>query len=92
MADAEAGQLRGLEAVIEILGDHVLMYESDFPHPECMFPDTTDHVIAWREVLGEPATRKLMGDNAARFLRLLSTPWDDIADRPPAGTVSGSRS
>jgi uncharacterized protein len=80
------------KAVIDILGDHVLMYESDFPHPECMFPDTTDHVIAWRDVLGEPATRKLMGDNAARFLRLLSTPWDDIIDRPAAGTVSGSRS
>ena len=36
------------KAVIDILGDHVLMYESDFPHPECMFPDTTDHVIAWK--------------------------------------------
>ena len=23
----------------------VLMYESDFPHPECMFPDSTDHVL-----------------------------------------------
>jgi uncharacterized protein len=80
------------KAVIDILGDHVLMYESDFPHPECMFPDTTDHVIAWREVLGEPATRKLMGENAARFLRLATTPWDDSTDRPSAGTASGARS
>lgn len=64
------------KAVIDILGDHVLMYESDFPHPECMFPDTTDHVIGWRNVIGEDATRKLMGGNPMRFLRLLSTPWD----------------
>jgi predicted TIM-barrel fold metal-dependent hydrolase len=70
------------KAVIDILGDHVLMYESDFPHPECMFPDSTDHVIAWRDVLGEDATRKLMGENAMRFLRLLSTPWDDASTQP----------
>jgi predicted TIM-barrel fold metal-dependent hydrolase len=72
------------KAVIDILGDHVLMYESDFPHPECMFPDTTDHVIAWRNVLGEEATRKLMADNACRYLRLLSTPWDGSESRQPA--------
>jgi predicted TIM-barrel fold metal-dependent hydrolase len=75
------------KAVIDILGDHVLMYESDFPHPECMFPDSTDHVIAWRDVLGEDATRKLMGENAMRFLRLLSTPWDN-ASAPPVTTAT----
>jgi hypothetical protein len=32
-------------------------------------------VIAWRESLGEQATRKLMWENASRFLRLTSTPW-----------------
>lgn len=63
------------KAVIDILGDHVLMYESDFPHPECMFPDTTDHVIGWSSLLGETATAKLMAGNAERFLRLTSTPW-----------------
>ena len=41
------------KSVIDLLGDHVLMYESDFPHPECMWPDTTDHVIGWKDVLGE---------------------------------------
>ncbi len=67
------------KGVIDVLGDGVLMYESDFPHPECMFPDSTDHVLAWKDVLGEEATRKLMGANAMRFLRLVSTPWDDEA-------------
>jgi predicted TIM-barrel fold metal-dependent hydrolase len=67
------------KAVIDLLGDHVLMYESDFPHPESLFPHSTDHVIAWRSVIGETATRKLMGENAARFLRLLSTPWETPA-------------
>jgi uncharacterized protein len=67
------------KATIDILGDGVLMYSSDFPHPECMFPEHTDHVIAWGEVIGEPALRKLMGDNACDYLRLLSTPWESAA-------------
>jgi predicted TIM-barrel fold metal-dependent hydrolase len=63
------------KAVIDILGDHVLMYQSDYPHPECLFPYGTDTVLAWREIIGEKATRKLMGENAVQFLRLLSVPW-----------------
>jgi predicted TIM-barrel fold metal-dependent hydrolase len=62
-------------AVIDLVGDHVLMFESDYPHPETIFPDHADTVIAWRKQLGEPATRKLMWENAARFFRLKSTPW-----------------
>ena len=66
-------------AVIELVGDHVLMFESDYPHPETIFPDHADAVIAWRRTLGEPATQKLMWENAARFFRLTSTPWDSAA-------------
>src|SRR5438445_633723 len=62
-------------AVIELVGDHVLMFESDYPHPETIFPDHADAVIAWRKRLGEPATQKLMWENATRFFRLTSTPW-----------------
>jgi predicted TIM-barrel fold metal-dependent hydrolase len=63
------------KAAIDLLGDHVLMFASDYPHPETIFPDHADSVIAWRQVLGEEATRKLMWENASRFLRLTSTPW-----------------
>jgi len=48
---------------------------STFRDPETIFPDHADTVIAWRQVLGEAATRKLMWENASRFLRLTSTPW-----------------
>jgi predicted TIM-barrel fold metal-dependent hydrolase len=64
-------------AAIDLLGDHVLMFASDYPHPETIFPDHVDAVLAWRKELGEPATRKLMSENAARFLRLTSVPWAD---------------
>jgi predicted TIM-barrel fold metal-dependent hydrolase len=76
------------KAVIDILGDGVLMYESDFPHPECAYPDSTDNVLAWESVLGEQAMRKLMAENAARFLRLLSDPWSDDASETVGATTS----
>lgn len=76
------------KAVIDLLGDGVLMYLSDYPHPETLFPETIDTVLGWREQLGEQATRRLMGDNAARFFRLTTTPWTGAADSAavaPAG-------
>jgi predicted TIM-barrel fold metal-dependent hydrolase len=67
------------KAVVDILGDGVLMYQSDFPHPESLYPNGTDTVIGWKSVLGETATRKLMGENAARFLRMANDPWGEPA-------------
>ncbi len=64
------------KAVIDILGEDVLMYQSDFPHPECKFPHSTDTIIGWGPTIGESALRKMMGENAQRFLRLTTTPWD----------------
>ena len=48
----------------------------DYPHPENLFPDHTDTVIAWREELGEQAMNKFMGENSSRFRRLTFTTWD----------------
>jgi predicted TIM-barrel fold metal-dependent hydrolase len=42
-------------AVIDLVGDHVLMFESDYPHPETIFPDHADAVIGWRKTLGDTA-------------------------------------
>jgi uncharacterized protein len=72
-------------AVIDLVGDHVLMFESDYPHPETIFPDHADTVIAWRKALGESAMPKLMWENAARFFRLTSTPWNDQRAPSPGG-------
>lgn len=63
-------------AVMDLVGDHVLMYQSDYPHPETVFPEHADTVIAWRNELGESGIDKLMWENASRFFRLRSTPWD----------------
>ena len=42
------------KAVHDLMGDGALMFASDYPHPETIFPDHVDTVIAWRSVLGEP--------------------------------------
>jgi len=75
------------KAAIDLIGDHVLMFASDYPHPETIFPDHVDAVLAWRGSLGEAATQRLMWENAARFLRLTSTPWDGegLDPRPQRG-------
>jgi predicted TIM-barrel fold metal-dependent hydrolase len=64
------------KAVIDLLGDGVLLYQSDYPHPETVFPDHVDTVVAWEDTLGESSQRKLMWENATNFFRLQSTPWD----------------
>ena len=55
-----------IKMVMDFLGDDVLMYASDYPHAECLFPDSVDHVMGWQS-LGEDTRRKLFWDNAARL-------------------------
>jgi len=55
------------KAVIQLLGEDILMYASDYPHGESWFPKSVDTVMAWD--LPEPMKRKLFWDNAARFYR-----------------------
>ena len=51
--------------VTDYLGDGLLMYSSDYPHPESRFPCSTDVVLAWKS-LGDEVMRKLLWDNATR--------------------------
>jgi predicted TIM-barrel fold metal-dependent hydrolase len=59
------------KAINDICGDGVLMYQSDYPHGECEFPNSVNIVREWAPTLGEPAMTKLLGGNAERFLRLI---------------------
>jgi predicted TIM-barrel fold metal-dependent hydrolase len=53
--------------VNEFLGDHVLMFGSDYPHAESRFPESADRVLAWEKIIGPEAMKKMMWDNPARF-------------------------
>ena len=50
--------------VSEMMGDHVLMFGSDYPHAESRFPDSVDIVLGWDRIT-EEMKRKLLWDNAA---------------------------
>jgi predicted TIM-barrel fold metal-dependent hydrolase len=58
------------KAIIDVCGDGVLMFQSDYPHGQCMFPNTPDVILGWESVIGEDAMRKIMWDNAARYLKM----------------------
>jgi len=51
--------------VMDDLGDHILMFGSDYPHAESRFPDSVDKVLAW-DSIGRERMHKLMWDNAVR--------------------------
>jgi predicted TIM-barrel fold metal-dependent hydrolase len=52
--------------VADIVGDHVLMYASDYPHGESAFPDATNIVLGWDSMAHE-RKHKLFWENAVRF-------------------------
>ena len=66
------------KAVVDILGDGVLMYQSDYPHPESLFPAGVDTVIGWRAVLGETATAQADGRKRDALPATGVDPWDTV--------------
>jgi predicted TIM-barrel fold metal-dependent hydrolase len=53
------------KAVIDLVGDGVLMYASDYPHSESHFPETVDTVLKW--TMPKEKMKKLLWDNAVKF-------------------------
>ena len=56
-----------IQMVIDFLGPEVLMYSSDYPHMECMFPDSVNHFFRW-ETLSQETRQKMFWDNPVRLL------------------------
>ena len=46
------------------------MFETDFPHPTCLYPSIQDHVQATLGGLEPEAQRKVLYENAARVYQL----------------------
>ena len=57
------------QSIIAVLGEDVLMWQSDFPHPQCDWPTSPDKALSFD--LPDSAKRKLMSENAERYLRIL---------------------
>jgi predicted TIM-barrel fold metal-dependent hydrolase len=55
-----------VQMVSDQLGDHVLMFGSDYPHSESRFPESVETVLGW-DGLSHEAMQKLLWDNPVRF-------------------------
>jgi predicted TIM-barrel fold metal-dependent hydrolase len=59
-----------LPDLIETVGADNILFETDYPHPTCLYPDPLQSVEAKMARL-EPATRaKILGENARKLYRL----------------------
>ncbi len=59
-----------LPDLIEAVGEDNILFETDFPHPTCMYPKPLETVAEKVATLSPEAQRKIMGENARKRYRL----------------------
>ena len=61
---------RMLAPVIDALGVSQVLFETDFPHPTCLYPDPLASAAVALEGLGDDVTRAVLQDNAAALYKV----------------------
>lgn len=61
---------RDIAHTIDILGADRILFETDFPHPTCLFPDSMATAAPGLATLSEDVQRKVLQDNAAALYRI----------------------
>jgi uncharacterized protein len=59
-----------LPELIEAVGEDCILFETDFPHPTCLYPSPSETVQAKLETLSPEARRKILAENARALYRL----------------------
>jgi uncharacterized protein len=59
-----------LPAIVAAVGEDNIMFETDFPHPTCLYPDPLKTAAENMRGLSADAQRKILGGNAAQLYRL----------------------
>jgi predicted TIM-barrel fold metal-dependent hydrolase len=57
-------------SLIDRVGEDNVLFETDFPHPTCLYPSPLEAVRDVLETLRPESRRKLLGENAAELYRL----------------------
>jgi uncharacterized protein len=65
--EQNGGDLQGL---IDRIGEDNVLFETDFPHPTCMYPDPLRTIEERMSALRPTTRRKVLGDNAAALYRV----------------------
>lgn len=58
------------ESIVNVIGDGCLMYQSDYPHGQCLFPSTPESYLEWGDSLGDKVMTRIFSENAARYMRM----------------------
>ncbi len=61
------GDVQGL---IDSVGEDNILFETDFPHPTCLYPGPLETIAEKMATLRPESRRKIMGENAAKLYRL----------------------
>lgn len=59
-----------LPELVEAVGEDCILFETDFPHPTCLYPNPLQSVEAKMATLSPEARAKIMGENARKLYRL----------------------
>jgi predicted TIM-barrel fold metal-dependent hydrolase len=60
----------GPSKLLEDVGFDNVMFETDFPHPTCLYPNAVEHAMKVLDPWGPEVTRKVMQDNAAKLYHI----------------------
>ncbi len=55
---------------LEMLGFDNVLFETDFPHPTCLYPSPVEHGMRVLEKWGPEVVRKVMSENAAKLYEI----------------------
>jgi len=61
---------RDLQGLIDKVGEDNVLFETDFPHPTCLYPSPLDTIEEKMLTLRDDSRRKILGENAAKLYRL----------------------
>jgi predicted TIM-barrel fold metal-dependent hydrolase len=59
-----------LQDLIDSVGEDSILFETDFPHPTCLYPHPLETVEAKMETITPEARRKIYGENARKLYRI----------------------
>ncbi len=65
--ERNGGDVQGL---LDRVGDDNVLFETDFPHPTCLYPSPLEYVAEKMNTLRPETRRKVMGENAAKLYRV----------------------
>jgi predicted TIM-barrel fold metal-dependent hydrolase len=59
-----------LASLVETVGEDRILFETDFPHPTCLYPSPLEKIQERMKVLPKATQHKILGGNAKRLYRL----------------------